>query len=468
MLLRLGMQSRLETHTTRCNLGVSRGKDYEISYLSIIGFNSKEHFFRYIGFRQKDKQAKYSPRNYKEPCAEVYDISLFKSVQEKYDKGTYGGFIKNFSKSMSRIRNNEKGSFVRQTIDYWRFKLPEFDDAVKEDETLSYLLDNNLLPVKVSSINKLEGDFNVVDICETSDNLFIANGFLTHNSNQHSSFPKLLLYLFNFFDRVPVVNFRCLTSEHIVLHREKGYITVDRVEEGDFIYSGDSFVKVIGVHENNIEIITHVVIEVKVLDKVIVRNIRGLKDHKLFCDRGVVELDDLSLKDIIDYIYLENGVSQGIDKTIFKGNVVSISKERAEHTYAIEVEGHIYWSSGFLSHNCDGLAASIRDDKDSNFVPLIKKLKGMSISMAVEGFGPRIRNLVLNKNLNFDDVSLITHEVCKNSFARLKLGYIHSALENEQDYKEGFAELMDLDDIRASYGTNTNLQINVTQLILHK
>lgn len=96
---------------------------------------------------------------------------------------------------------------------------------------------------------------------------------------------------------------------------------------------------------------------------------------------------------------------------------------------------------------------------------LLQELGAFSVSIAPEGFGDRVRDRVLNKNLSREEFLSAAKAIVKRRFLRMKLGYIWTGFEKKKDFREGFQEIQDIIDYRDSLYSQSSIQINISKLV---
>ena len=89
------------------------------------------------------------------------------------------------------------------------------------------------------------------------------------------------------------------------------------------------------------------------------------------------------------------------------------------------------------------------------------------VSSAIEGAGVRIRNGILNKNLDRATLMKATENIMELKLMMMKMGMIRTGQETEADYDEFLSELEEMINIRNAKGANTSFQINWTPLVFY-
>lgn len=118
-----------------------------------------------------------------------------------------------------------------------------------------------------------------------------------------------------------------------------------------------------------------------------------------------------------------------------------------------------------INFRLDALAASIRNDGEYNYLRLLKELGTISVSGAVEGFGQRVRDCIMNKNLSFDDWLTVEREAFRMKFIRVKNGFVLSGFETKDDWKEAADEVRQIMDARDQMNSNSIYMMSCTKLV---
>lgn len=100
-----------------------------------------------------------------------------------------------------------------------------------------------------------------------------------------------------------------------------------------------------------------------------------------------------------------------------------------------------------------------------DFLQLAKALGQIRISMAVEGMGNTMRNKMLNKNLQREQLMKAVRNVFQQRFILLKMGMIITGHETKEDIDEWLSELDEMLSIRDEVGARTAIQLSHTPLV---
>lgn len=98
---------------------------------------------------------------------------------------------------------------------------------------------------------------------------------------------------------------------------------------------------------------------------------------------------------------------------------------------------------------------------------LARKLGLRRISGAIEGAGVRIRNGILNKNLNRETLMKAARNIFSTKVMMFKFGMILTGQETQADIDDFKSEVEEMIKIRDELGASTALQINWTPLVIY-
>lgn len=85
----------------------------------------------------------------------------------------------------------------------------------------------------------------------------------------------------------------------------------------------------------------------------------------------------------------------------------------------------------------------------------------------VEGFGDRIRNELLNKNLSFEQVYKAFEAFYAYRMLETKVGFILTGHETEEDWDDAIREMNEILALRDKMGVSTSMRCNVTPLVIY-
>lgn len=102
-----------------------------------------------------------------------------------------------------------------------------------------------------------------------------------------------------------------------------------------------------------------------------------------------------------------------------------------------------------------------------DWLKVAKALGVNRISMATEGIGDRMRNVVLNKNLPFETWKKAAYNVFSQGFGNMKNGLVFTGWETEADFDSAIQEYQEIIAIRDKLQVNTFLQLTVTPLVVY-
>lgn len=88
-------------------------------------------------------------------------------------------------------------------------------------------------------------------------------------------------------------------------------------------------------------------------------------------------------------------------------------------------------------------------------------------SGAIEGFGERIRNGILNKNLSRETLMQACRVIYSLKLMHMKGGLILTGQEKQEDIDEFISEVDEMLAIKEEMGANTSLQFNITPLVFY-
>jgi Radical SAM proteins, N-terminal len=160
---------------------------------------------------------------------------------------------------------------------------------------------------------------------------------------------------------------------------------------------------------------------------------------------------------------------QELDVALSKAKSSSMSETCNFHSFNSNFHSG-YLEALMLVYKHYGRVASINFRADEvahnpDLLWALKLLGNKSISLAVEGFGDRVRNDILNKNLSKRDFLVASKDVIANGFWKFKLGYIWTGLETQKDFDEGIAELEEVVKYRKELLKDPSIQVSITGLI---
>lgn len=98
---------------------------------------------------------------------------------------------------------------------------------------------------------------------------------------------------------------------------------------------------------------------------------------------------------------------------------------------------------------------------------LAKKLGLKRFSGAIEGMGPRIRDGLLNKNLDKETLEQANHVIASLGLMHFKAGLIATGQETDEDIDSFVEEIDRMIAIRDEHGANHSFQFNVTPLVFY-
>lgn len=111
--------------------------------------------------------------------------------------------------------------------------------------------------------------------------------------------------------------------------------------------------------------------------------------------------------------------------------------------------------------------ADVYANNDS-FLSAIRKLGAVKISLAVEGVSDRLRNQFLNKNLDRSTMYKAMSNVLSQGFLTVKVNYILTGNELEEDYDEWLEDLRYLVDLKNTLESKAQINITVTNLVIYE
>ena len=98
---------------------------------------------------------------------------------------------------------------------------------------------------------------------------------------------------------------------------------------------------------------------------------------------------------------------------------------------------------------------------------LAKKLGLKRFSGAIEGFGERVREQILNKNLPRETLMQAMRNVYNLRLMHVKCGMIYTGQETDADIEDFMSEIDEMISIRDEMGANSSLQFNITPLVFY-
>lgn len=105
--------------------------------------------------------------------------------------------------------------------------------------------------------------------------------------------------------------------------------------------------------------------------------------------------------------------------------------------------------------------------KDKEYLSLVKKLGTVRVSIASEGLSDRLRNSYLNKNLSKSDFYDAVYNIMSEGFLSLKINYILTGKENEEDFNEWVDDLTYFENVKRENGFKTQVSITITNLVIY-
>lgn len=98
---------------------------------------------------------------------------------------------------------------------------------------------------------------------------------------------------------------------------------------------------------------------------------------------------------------------------------------------------------------------------------LAKQIGLKRVSGAIEGYGNRVRNEILNKNLPRETLMQAARNIFNLKLMHFKFGMIVTGQETDEDIEDFMSEVDEMIKIREECGANTSLQINNTPLVFY-
>lgn len=114
-----------------------------------------------------------------------------------------------------------------------------------------------------------------------------------------------------------------------------------------------------------------------------------------------------------------------------------------------------------ISMRADGIA------ENYGFLKILRRGNVKEIGMAIEGMGDRIRNKLLNKNLNRSQIRKAVRNIFKLKYSFLKINMIITGYESEKDIKNWLRELDMILDEKEKMGANTNIRVVHNNLLIY-
>lgn len=144
---------------------------------------------------------------------------------------------------------------------------------------------------------------------------------------------------------------KCLVPETMVRIKEKGLITLDEAEEGDEIFDGNGYTKVIKKGERFVS----EMIELKAGDGELTGSITGSFDHiQPVWEENIYKekyLKDIGITDTVSYISVQE--EQGNFETLEVGiEIISLTKKKGGRVISLETKSGFYVANNIKTHNC--------------------------------------------------------------------------------------------------------------------
>lgn len=316
----------------------------------------------------------------------------------------------------------------------------------------------------------------VADISvDNHDHKYLLNGYRTHNSmnwNQNSGIYTILAAFKKFTNTIVLsscfptdsdVNTVILANGEEVPWREV-WRSVRYGEPVEIRDTPTSTVQVLKAMDNGFKNVYTLSLSTgKVLEATL--------DHVMLTrsQEGVVELP---LVDIVENGYpllsipeaSEAQFSNPIETLLFEEVSVlqcQFSGYRPVGDIEISSPSALYHNSGVIVHNCrvDAIA------RDPGLAELINQFGSRSLTVAVEGISERICNF-LQKSLMTEEFFVGLDTIIRQNFSALKLYYIYTGLENQDDIAEFDERIRRLDEIRRRCGKPTfEIRLSITPLL---
>lgn len=105
--------------------------------------------------------------------------------------------------------------------------------------------------------------------------------------------------------------------------------------------------------------------------------------------------------------------------------------------------------------------------KSTKYLDICKKLGTIKLSIAAEGMSNKIRNQFLNKRLSREQLHSAVHNLMDNSILTIKINYILTGRETDEDFKEWLDDIKQMIEYRESHGYKTRLFLTITNLIIY-
>ena len=157
-------------------------------------------------------------------------------------------------------------------------------------------------------------------------------------------------------------------------------------------------------------------------------------------------------------------------------DLITSKKNSAANTIGLYSYNLNYYSKLFdLLGNAGSIFSKIsliqmRTDEIGNnpeFLTLTKHLGQIRTSMAIEGMGNRVRNSVLNKNLDRETIMKAAKNVFKQKFLLLKIVIVVTGQETAEDIAEWISEVDEMLAIREECGAKTGIMLTHTPLVIY-
>lgn len=105
--------------------------------------------------------------------------------------------------------------------------------------------------------------------------------------------------------------------------------------------------------------------------------------------------------------------------------------------------------------------------QSTKYLDICKKLGAIKLSIAAEGMSDSIRNKFLNKRLSRKQLHDAVHNLMDNSILTIKINYILTGKETEQDFQEWLDDIKSMLEYKKEHSYKTRLFLTITNLIVY-